>query len=148
MGDLHILSGDPPEIIDFDLSKAQHLNVSHSPFSAKVILQAGKELAEVLKGGFFGPTSRIAKYGTAVEQKHMQDTCWLLSVVTRQFKYLTQGLPDFKGVANQLDVFNASEKRLIEDLVREAERKRAFETAKMGFALIWKAIKALPCIGG
>ena len=122
MGDFRALSGDSPEIIDFDLSKAQLLDVSTLPFSAEMILRAGKELAEVLKGGIFEPASRIAKHGTAVEKKYMLDTCWLLSVVTRQFKHLTQGVPACKEVADRLDDLNASDKRLLEDLVDESDK--------------------------
>lgn len=126
-GNLLFLTGDSPEVIDFDLSKAQRLNEFSSPFTAELILQAGKELAEVLKGDFFGPASRIAKYGTAVEKKYMQDTCWILSVVIRQFKHLTPDLLVFKEVAHELNDLDGMEKGVLRDLISEAEEKEAKE---------------------
>lgn len=138
---LHFLTRDPIKVIDFDLSKARHLSEFTGLHFDKKTLQEGRDLAKALKADFFGAASRIAKHGTPVERNYMKDACWILSVATRQFKSLTRGMPGFEEVAGQLDGLDASEKRLLEDLVREAEKNKAYEIAKTGFALIWQAIK-------
>ena len=139
---LHILSGDNLLVIDFDPSKARHLiEFKYWPNFHEEILQEGRELAEALSKDFFGAATRIVKYGTEVENKCMKEACWNLSTAVRQFKHSTQGMPDFKEVADQLNSFDEFEESLLDDLAKEVERKEANKMAKIGLEWIWKAIK-------